>query len=124
MPALQYLLNYQKGKLLASLFPEDTAGYIKFLYTCGEKITSDRRVFNSILLPYPAAALEQWQQLAGEINHAIDQYGARLQSNSHLFGYEIFDYFRGSYSIHCLRSYAKFQLPTSKYRQMIDILFS
>ncbi len=124
MPSLEFLQNYQKGKLLHGLFPEEMPGFIKFLHVCGDKIVNEPAILKVILLSFPDSRFFEWKKVANEINKAIDTYGDQLNSNSHLFGYEIFDYFRGSYTIHCLRSYTSFYKSNDKFRMMVHVLFS
>lgn len=121
MKPLQNLNNVEKGKLLASLFPEQVQGILESLQQACQYLTDNedaiRGSWDNGFIPF-----EFWYRVAGNVADAIVRNGKSLTKSSSLFADHLFDGHNALFTIDCIVKQAKHN-ESKKYRQAIALLF-
>lgn len=117
--------NVEKGKLLATLFPEKVQGILESVTAAqaflNENEETLRSTWENTLLPF-----DFWMQLAEQAHSIIRQYGARLAKSTSLFSDQLFDGYIAIFTIDCIVKQAAALPPTPdnrRYGLAVQMLF-
>jgi len=121
MKPLQNLNNVEKGKLLATLFPEQVQGILESLQQTYQYMTDNEEAIRSSwdngFIPF-----EFWYRVATNVADAIRRNGKSLTKSSSLFADHLFDGHNALFTIDCIVKQVKHNENT-KYRQAVTLLF-
>lgn len=113
--------NVEKGKLLATLFPEQLAGILDCIIGEYRHLTDNedslRAAWNKGLTGF-----DFWYRYAEKVHDSVNRHGIRLTKNSSLFAEELFEGYCADFTIECIQKHAAWT-PYSKYRQAVALLF-
>ncbi|WP_159798906.1 hypothetical protein [Flavobacterium sp. MK4S-17] len=126
MKPLQSMNNVDKGKLLATLFPEQVQGILDSLTAAHSFLNENeetlRSTWENTLLP-----LDFWLQLAEQAREIINHYGQKLAKSTSLFSDQLFDGYIAIFTIDCIVKHAASVPPlpeNSRYRLAVQLLFN
>ena len=118
--------NVDKGKLLATLFPEQVQGILDsltaahaFLNENGETL---RSTWENTLLPF-----DFWLQLAEQAREIINHYGQMLAKSTSLFADQLFDGYIAIFTIDCIVKHASALPPlpeNERFGIAVKLLFN
>lgn len=125
MKPLQNMNNVDKGKLLATLFPEQVQGILDSLTAAhaflNENEETLRSTWENTLLPF-----DFWMQLAEQAHSIIRNYGQKLTKSTSLFSDQLFDGYLAILTIDCIVKQAAALPPlpeNRRYRLAVQMLF-
>ncbi len=117
--------NVDKGKLLATLFPEKVQGILDSLAAAYAFLNDNEETLRSscdnTLLDF-----DFWMQLAGQAHDIRRQYGQRLAKSTSLFADQLFDGYIAIFTIDCIvrQAAALPPLPDNRrYALAVKVLF-
>ena len=117
--------NVDKGKLLATLFPEQVQGILDSLTAAhaflNENEETLRSTWENTLLPF-----DFWLQLAEQAREIINHYGQMLAKSTSLFADQLFDGYIAIFTIGCIvkQAAALPPLPENiRYGLTVKLLF-
>ncbi|MDC7217621.1 MAG: hypothetical protein PQJ28_01215 [Spirochaetales bacterium] len=126
MKPLQSMNNGDKGKLLATLFPEQVQGILDSLTAAyaflNENEETLRNSWENTLLPF-----DFWLQLAEQAREIINHYGQRLAKSTRLFADQLFDGYVAIYTIDCIVKHASALPPlpgNERFGLAVKLLFN
>lgn len=117
--------NVDKGKLLATLFPEQLQGILDSLTAQHAFLNANeetlRSTWENTLLPF-----DFWLQLAEQAHETIRHYGQKLTKSTSLFSDQLFDGYIAIFTIDCIvkQAAALSALPDNRrYGLTVKVLF-
>ncbi|MFP9097726.1 hypothetical protein ACLI09_01625 [Flavobacterium sp. RHBU_24] len=126
MKPLQNMNNVEKGKLLATLFPEQLKGILNSLTEAYNFLTENEEALRSTwgndLLTF-----DFWYRQAAEVADIIKRHSRALTKSSTLFADQLFDGYHAIFTIDCIVKQAASlpSLPENKrYGLAIQLLFN
>ena len=118
--------NVDKGKLLATLFPEQVQGILDSLTAAhaflNENEETLRGTWENTLLHF-----DFWLQLAEQAREIINNYGQKLAKSTSLFSDQLFDGYIAIFTIDCIAKHASSVPPlpeNDRYRLAVQLLFN
>ena len=125
MKPLQNMNNVDKGKLLATLFPEQVQGTLDSLTEAHAFLNNNEETLrnsweNSLI------TFDFWMQLAEQAHNIISDYGQKLSKSTSLFSDQLFDGYIAIFTIDCIakQSAALPPLPEHiRYGLAVKLLF-
>ena len=125
MKPLQSMNNVDKGKLLATLFPEQVQRILDSLTAAhaflNENEETLRSTWENTLLPF-----DFWMQLAEQVQSIIRNYGQKLTKSTSLFSDQLFDGYLAILTIDCIVKQAAALPPlpeNRRYGLAVQMLF-
>lgn len=126
MKPLQSMNNVDKGKLLATLFPEQVQGILDSLTAAhaflNENEETLRSTWENTLLPF-----DFWLRLAQQAKEIINNYGQKLAKSTSLFSDQLFDGYIAIFTIDCIAKQAAALPPlpeNNRYGLAVQLLFN
>lgn len=117
--------NVDKGKLLATLFPEQVQRILDSLTAAhaflNENEETLRSTWENTLLPF-----DFWMQLAEQVQSIIRNYGQKLTKSTSLFSDQLFDGYLAILTIDCIVKQAAALPPlpeNRRYGLAVQMLF-
>lgn len=125
MKPLKNMNNVEKGKLLATLFPEQVRDILDNLKATYVFLTENeetlRNSWDNALLPF-----DFWYRQAAEVAATVDKHGEALKKSSSLFADRLFNGYNAIYTIDCIAKQAQ-SLPllpdNQRYGLGVRLLF-
>lgn len=126
MKPLQNMNNVEKGKLLATLFPEQLKGILDSLTGGYNFLTENEEALRSTwgneLLTF-----DFWYRQAAEVADTVKRHNRALTNSSSLFADQLFDGYHALFTIDCIVKQAASlpPLPENKrYELAVQLLFN
>lgn len=126
MKPLQSMNNVDKGKLLATLFPEQVQGILESITAAhaflNENEETLRSTWENTLLPF-----DFWLRLAEQAREIINNYGQKLAKSTSLFSDQLFDGYIAIFTIDCIAKHASSVPPlpeNNRYGLAVKLLFN
>jgi hypothetical protein len=125
MKPLQSMNNVDKGKLLATLFPEQVQGILDSLTEAHAFLNNNEETLrnsweNSLI------TFDFWMQLAEQSHGIISNYGQKLSKSTSLFSDQLFDGYIAILTIDCIAKQAAALPPlpeNRRYGLAVQLLF-
>lgn len=117
--------NVDKGKLLATLFPEQVQGILDSLTEAHAFLNNNEETLrnsweNSLI------TFDFWMQLAEQAHNIISNYGQKLSKSTSLFSDQLFDGYTAIFTTDCIAKQAAALPPLPdnfRYGLAVKLLF-
>lgn len=122
MKALNEMINPEKGKMLAELFPGEIEGMLNAIIKMRNTMAESKE---EIVANWdnPLFTVEFWYRLATEVSRIVDKEKDRLL-NPRLFAEKLFPGFHAVFTIHCIMTYANIERKDTKFWHLANALFN
>ncbi|MCT2561850.1 hypothetical protein [Chryseobacterium herbae] len=122
MKTIEQMFNVDKGKLLASLFPQEIPNITLLIEQETLRFLNNEELIKSQWTGTLVTA-NLWFDLVRNVEKAVKKYGNRFPKNHNLFRDQLFDGYDALFTINCLIEYSLTKDCNHRLKLAIHLLF-